>query len=160
MVSVKRICHFLLIYFFGRIHKKISFLFLRYTKYCGSFLSFQQMRWILKKKCFLFGHTLWHVKLGPKVKLEPPAVGAQSLNHWTTRKVQDEFLDPECLYASRNGIKNTSIISALFFSTSSWVIITHSLLIRILSNLLSLVTCQLKYSFALIWMNFLLFFPL
>ena len=104
-------------------------------------------------KNFLFGHML-----RPSVKLQPPAVGAHSLNHWTTSRVQDEFLDPKCLYALRNGIKNTSIIGALFFSTSSWVIITHSLLITILSNLLSLVTCQLKYSFALIWMNFLPFF--
>ena len=45
-----------------------------------------------KKIIYLFGHTTRHAKLPhPRIEPVPPAVEAQSLNHWTTREVPNAF---------------------------------------------------------------------
>ena len=45
---------------------------------------------------YLFIFTFWHVACGilvpwPGIEPMPPALGAQNLNHWTTREVQHYF---------------------------------------------------------------------
>ena len=48
--------------------------------------------WGLGGSVFFFFHTTQHeALLQPGIKSEPPAVEAQSLNHWTTRVVLDHF---------------------------------------------------------------------
>ena len=43
--------------------------------------------WVLVAACRTFSCSMWDLVPWPGIKLGPPALGAQSLSHWTTREV-------------------------------------------------------------------------
>ena len=43
--------------------------------------------WVLVAACRIFSCSMWDLVLCPGINPGPPALGAQSLSHWTTRKV-------------------------------------------------------------------------
>ena len=45
------------------------------------------MCWVLVAACRIFSCSMWDLVLWPGINPGPPALGAQSLSHWTTRKV-------------------------------------------------------------------------
>ena len=49
--------------------------------------------------CKIFSCSLWDLVLLPGIEPWPPALGAQSLSHWTTREVPPKVLFKICMCA-------------------------------------------------------------
>ena len=52
-----------------------------------NFYSFIWLHWVFVATCRIFSCGMWVLMPQPGVEPELPALGAQSLSHWTTREV-------------------------------------------------------------------------
>ena len=82
---------FMVLFFFSVYMELFSFFFKGKTKPTYLFSCFLGCARVLVAACRIFSGNMWDLVPWPGIEHWPPTLGAQSLNHWTTREVSESF---------------------------------------------------------------------
>ena len=86
------------------------------------FYLFIWLHWALVAACRIFGCGMWDLIPWPGVEPGPPALGMQSLSHWTTREALDFFFFPYEGFFSDHDIWSCFLG---FLQTCRWPLLYH-----------------------------------